>query len=71
MRILDAFIYFFFYTYCLIFVLEFVIQVPPPPSVGAALISALNLLQGFHLRENNNTESQTYHQAAEVLNCKA
>ncbi|XP_044076092.1 glutathione hydrolase 7-like isoform X2 [Siniperca chuatsi] len=46
---------------------EFIIQVPPPPSVGAALISALNLLAGVHLNENNNTENQTNHWIAEAL----
>ncbi|KAM7423232.1 hypothetical protein PAMA_011000 [Pampus argenteus] len=46
---------------------EFIIQVPPPPSVGAALITALNLLEGLRLNENNNTENQTYHQTAEAL----
>ncbi|XP_038551923.1 glutathione hydrolase 7-like isoform X1 [Micropterus salmoides] len=46
---------------------EFIIQVPPPPSAGAALISALNLLAGFHLSENNNTDNQTYHWIAEAL----
>ncbi|AWP03332.1 putative ubiquitin carboxyl-terminal hydrolase CYLD isoform 2 [Scophthalmus maximus] len=46
---------------------EFIIQVPPPPSAGAALISALSLLQGFHLNENNNTENQTYHWIDEAL----
>ncbi|KAM7402652.1 hypothetical protein PAMP_017872 [Pampus punctatissimus] len=45
---------------------EFIIQVPPPPSVGAALITALKLLEGLHLNENNNT-NQTYHQTAEAL----
>ncbi|XP_040890523.1 glutathione hydrolase 7-like [Toxotes jaculatrix] len=34
---------------------EFIIKVPPPPSAGVSVISALNLL------ENNNTENQTYH----------
>ncbi|XP_035518399.1 glutathione hydrolase 7-like [Morone saxatilis] len=46
---------------------EFIIQVPPPPSAGAVLISALRLLQGFHLNENNNTENQTYHWIAQAL----
>ncbi|GLD62201.1 gamma-glutamyltransferase 7-like isoform X1 [Lates japonicus] len=46
---------------------EFVIQVPPPPSAGAALISALNLLEGFHLNENNATENQTHYWIAEAL----
>lgn len=57
--------------YCVFFVSEFIIQVPPPPSAGAALISALSLLQGFHLNENNNTENQTYHWIDEVMDCKA
>ncbi|XP_027134719.1 glutathione hydrolase 7-like isoform X2 [Larimichthys crocea] len=47
---------------------EFIIQVPPPPSAGAALLSALNLLQGIHLNENNNnTENQTHQWIAEAL----
>ncbi|XP_070814249.1 glutathione hydrolase 7-like [Chaetodon trifascialis] len=46
---------------------EFIIQVPPPPSAGAALISVLKLLEGFHLSENNSTENQTYHWIAEAL----
>uniref|UniRef100_UPI003AAA5DD2 glutathione hydrolase 7-like n=1 Tax=Centroberyx gerrardi TaxID=166262 RepID=UPI003AAA5DD2 len=46
---------------------EFKVQVPPPPSVGAALISALNLLEGFHLNENNSTANDTYHWIAESL----
>ncbi|KAM9362194.1 glutathione hydrolase 7-like [Symphorus nematophorus] len=49
---------------------EFIIQVPPPSSAGAALISALKLLEGFHLNKNNadnDTENQTYHWAAEAL----
>lgn len=53
-------------------VLEFIIQVPPPPSAGAALLSALNLLQGIHLNENNNnTENQTHQWIAEVLDYKS
>ena len=51
------------------FILDFIIQVPPPPSAGAALIAALNLLEAFHLGENNATESQVYHWIAEVLVC--
>ncbi|XP_029990148.1 glutathione hydrolase 7-like [Sphaeramia orbicularis] len=43
----------------------FKIQVPPPPSVGAALISALNVFEGFQLE--NSTEQQTYHWVAEAL----
>ncbi|XP_070758985.1 glutathione hydrolase 7-like [Enoplosus armatus] len=46
---------------------ESIIQVPPPPSAGAALISALNFLAGFHLNANNDTENQTYHWTAEAL----
>ncbi|XP_051804647.1 glutathione hydrolase 7-like [Acanthochromis polyacanthus] len=34
---------------------DYIIQVPPPPSAGAALISALNILS-----ENNITENQTH-----------
>ncbi|XP_034068231.1 glutathione hydrolase 7-like [Gymnodraco acuticeps] len=45
---------------------EFIIQVPPQPA-GAALISALNILEGLHLNENNNTENQTHHWVAEAL----
>uniref|UniRef100_A0A3B4XEC3 Glutathione hydrolase n=1 Tax=Seriola lalandi dorsalis TaxID=1841481 RepID=A0A3B4XEC3_SERLL len=45
---------------------EFIIQVPPPPSAGAALISALSLLEGFRLSESNNTENQTDRWIAEV-----
>lgn len=47
--------------------LEFIIQVPPPPSAGAALISALKLLEDVHLSESNITENQTYYWIAEVL----
>ncbi|XP_037535057.1 glutathione hydrolase 7-like [Nematolebias whitei] len=46
---------------------QFIIKVPPPPSAGAALIAALNLLEGFHLGENNVTENQTYHWISEAL----
>ncbi|XP_071350806.1 glutathione hydrolase 7-like isoform X4 [Trachinotus anak] len=46
---------------------ESIIQAPPPPSAGAALISALRLLEDFGLSENNNTENQTYHWIAEAL----
>ncbi|XP_033483531.1 glutathione hydrolase 7-like [Epinephelus lanceolatus] len=46
---------------------EFIIQVPPPPSVGAALISALNLLEGLHLNESSNAENKSHHWIAEAL----
>ncbi|XP_068450509.1 glutathione hydrolase 7-like isoform X2 [Clinocottus analis] len=46
---------------------EFIIQVPPPPSAGAALILALNLLEGLQLNKNNNTKNQTHHWIAEAL----
>ncbi|XP_029288120.1 glutathione hydrolase 7-like isoform X2 [Cottoperca gobio] len=46
---------------------EFVIQVPPPPSTGAALISALNILDYLHFNGNNNIDNQTHHWVAEVL----
>ncbi|XP_035858404.1 glutathione hydrolase 7-like [Sander lucioperca] len=46
---------------------EFIIQVPPPPSAGAVLILALNVLEGLHLNGNNNTENQTHHFVAEAL----
>ncbi|XP_041639192.1 glutathione hydrolase 7-like isoform X1 [Cheilinus undulatus] len=39
-----------------------IIQVPP----GAALISDLSLLQGYHHNENNTTESQEHHWNAET-----
>ncbi|XP_078105708.1 glutathione hydrolase 7-like [Sander vitreus] len=45
---------------------EFIIQVPPPPSAGAVLILALNVLEGLHLN-GNNTENQTHHFVAEAL----
>uniref|UniRef100_A0A672ZGM3 Glutathione hydrolase n=1 Tax=Sphaeramia orbicularis TaxID=375764 RepID=A0A672ZGM3_9TELE len=45
--------------------LEGLYHVPPPPSVGAALISALNVFEGFQLE--NSTEQQTYHWVAEAL----
>ncbi|XP_063766706.1 glutathione hydrolase 7-like [Eleginops maclovinus] len=45
---------------------DFIIQVPPE-SYGAALISALNILEGLHLTDNNNTENQTHHWVAEAL----
>uniref|UniRef100_A0A3Q3NFE7 Glutathione hydrolase n=1 Tax=Mastacembelus armatus TaxID=205130 RepID=A0A3Q3NFE7_9TELE len=47
---------------------EFIIQVPPPPSAGAALISAFNILEGFHLNDINNTDNQTNHWITEALN---
>uniref|UniRef100_A0A3P8UA19 Gamma-glutamyltransferase 7 n=1 Tax=Amphiprion percula TaxID=161767 RepID=A0A3P8UA19_AMPPE len=47
------------------FVLDYIIQVPPPPSAGAVLISALNILS-----ENNITENQTHPWIAEVPDCK-
>ncbi|TNN52516.1 Gamma-glutamyltransferase 7 [Liparis tanakae] len=50
---------------------EFTIQVPPPPSTGAALISALNLLEALQLNGNNNTENQTHRWIVEVFECKA
>ncbi|KAL0978605.1 hypothetical protein UPYG_G00172810 [Umbra pygmaea] len=43
----------------------FRVLVPPPPSIGAALISALNILEDFHLA-GNGTHS-TYHWIAESL----
>ncbi|XP_032369017.1 glutathione hydrolase 7 [Etheostoma spectabile] len=46
---------------------DFIIQVPPPPSAGAVLILALNVLEGLHLNGNNNTENQTHHFVAEAL----
>ncbi|KAM6927901.1 glutathione hydrolase 7-like [Xenentodon cancila] len=46
---------------------DLIIQVPPPPSAGAALITALNLLEGFHLRENNVTEIQMHRWIADSL----
>uniref|UniRef100_A0AAQ4QAR7 Glutathione hydrolase n=1 Tax=Gasterosteus aculeatus aculeatus TaxID=481459 RepID=A0AAQ4QAR7_GASAC len=46
---------------------EFVIQVPPPSSAGAALISALKLLEGLQLNGNNDTENQTHHWIAEAV----
>ncbi|XP_039467806.1 glutathione hydrolase 7 isoform X4 [Oreochromis aureus] len=38
---------------------EFIIQVPPPPSAGAVLLSALSLLDGLHISKSNVTETQT------------
>ncbi|KAM3877950.1 glutathione hydrolase 7-like [Diretmus argenteus] len=46
---------------------EFIVQVPPPPSLGEALISFLNLLECFHLSEGNSTTNDTYHWIAECL----
>ncbi|XP_075316084.1 glutathione hydrolase 7-like [Odontesthes bonariensis] len=46
---------------------EFIIKVPPPPSAGAALIAALNLIEGFHLRDSIVTENKTSHWIAEAL----
>uniref|UniRef100_I3KWT6 Gamma-glutamyltransferase 7 n=1 Tax=Oreochromis niloticus TaxID=8128 RepID=I3KWT6_ORENI len=42
-----------------ILALEFIIQVPPPPSAGAVLLSALSLLDGLHISKSNVTETQT------------
>uniref|UniRef100_A0A8C2ZGX0 Glutathione hydrolase n=1 Tax=Cyclopterus lumpus TaxID=8103 RepID=A0A8C2ZGX0_CYCLU len=44
-----------------LFFLDFIIQVPPPPCAGAALISVLNLLEELQLNGNNNTQNQTHH----------
>uniref|UniRef100_A0AAQ5XX57 Glutathione hydrolase n=1 Tax=Amphiprion ocellaris TaxID=80972 RepID=A0AAQ5XX57_AMPOC len=41
---------------------DYIIQVPPPPSAGAALISALNILS-----ENNITENKTHPWIAEAM----
>ncbi|KAM4612757.1 glutathione hydrolase 7-like [Polymixia lowei] len=46
---------------------EFKVVVPPPPSVGAALISALNILEGFNLNENSSTADEAYHWIAESV----
>ncbi|XP_011473701.1 glutathione hydrolase 7 isoform X2 [Oryzias latipes] len=46
---------------------DFIIQVPPPPSAGALLIGALNLLEGFHFKENGVKEKQVYHWIEEAL----
>ncbi|XP_010880201.2 glutathione hydrolase 7 isoform X2 [Esox lucius] len=43
----------------------FRVLVPPPPSVGAALISALNILEDFHLAENDTHSA--HHWIAESL----
>uniref|UniRef100_A0A3Q3BES7 Glutathione hydrolase 7-like n=1 Tax=Kryptolebias marmoratus TaxID=37003 RepID=A0A3Q3BES7_KRYMA len=47
--------------------LEGLYNVPSLPSVGAALIAALNLLESLHLGENNVTENKTYHWINEAL----
>ncbi|XP_045548055.1 glutathione hydrolase 7 isoform X1 [Salmo salar] len=44
----------------------FRVLVPPPPSIGAALISALNILEDFHLNGNSTTYT-SYHWIAESL----
>ncbi|XP_071227038.1 glutathione hydrolase 7-like isoform X6 [Salvelinus alpinus] len=44
----------------------FRVLVPPPPSIGAALISALNILEDFHLNGNGTTYSAN-HWIAESL----
>lgn len=49
------------------YLLEHIIQVPPLPSAGAALIAALNFLESLHFRENNVTENQTSHWIDKVL----
>ncbi|KAM9757937.1 glutathione hydrolase 7-like isoform 1-T1 [Menidia menidia] len=46
---------------------EFIIQVPPPPSAGAALISALNLLEGFNFSQSTASENQTNDLISEAL----
>nr|XP_054603839.1 glutathione hydrolase 7 isoform X1 [Nothobranchius furzeri] len=46
---------------------EYIIQVPPPPSAGAALLAALNLLAGFHLSGNDITVNQTHHWVEKAL----
>ncbi|XP_041743689.2 glutathione hydrolase 7 isoform X2 [Coregonus clupeaformis] len=43
----------------------FRVLVPPPPSIGAALISALNILEDFHLKGNSTTGNN--HWIAESL----
>uniref|UniRef100_G3P745 Glutathione hydrolase n=1 Tax=Gasterosteus aculeatus aculeatus TaxID=481459 RepID=G3P745_GASAC len=47
--------------------LEGLYNVPPPSSAGAALISALKLLEGLQLNGNNDTENQTHHWIAEAV----
>ncbi|XP_036806542.1 glutathione hydrolase 7 isoform X7 [Oncorhynchus mykiss] len=44
----------------------FRVLVPPPPSIGAALISALNILEDFHLN-GNSTTNRANHWIAESL----
>ncbi|XP_064857990.1 glutathione hydrolase 7-like isoform X1 [Oncorhynchus nerka] len=44
----------------------FRVLVPPPPSIGAALISALNILEDFHLN-GNSTTYRANHWIAESL----
>ncbi|KAK2862521.1 hypothetical protein Q5P01_002054 [Channa striata] len=46
---------------------DFIIQVPPPPSAGTALLLALNILKGLNLSENNKTKNQTAHWIAETV----
>lgn len=60
--ILDTFIF-------IVSLFSFIIQVPPPPSAGAALILALKLSEDVHLSESNITENETYYWIAEVLKC--
>ncbi|XP_021169769.2 glutathione hydrolase 7 isoform X1 [Fundulus heteroclitus] len=46
---------------------EHIIQVPPPPSAGVALIAALNILESLFVVENNVTENQTSRWIEEAL----
>ncbi|XP_028302778.1 glutathione hydrolase 7-like [Gouania willdenowi] len=46
---------------------EFIIQVPPLSSAAAAFISALKLLQTFHLREKNIRQNQSSHWITETF----
>ncbi|KAM4582602.1 glutathione hydrolase 7-like [Fundulus diaphanus] len=46
---------------------EHIIQVPPPPSAGVALIAALKILESLFVVENNVTENQTSRWIEEVL----
>uniref|UniRef100_A0A3B4GQ10 Glutathione hydrolase n=1 Tax=Pundamilia nyererei TaxID=303518 RepID=A0A3B4GQ10_9CICH len=46
---------------------ELPIEVPPPPSAGAVLLSALNLLEELHISKSNVTETQTRLWIAEAL----